>query len=383
MGRVLVLSLFFAIAAHAEISALYLTWYGDPTTTMAIQWHTQNEEPSDSVHLETLDGKWYELKGSHTFLDQILVHSLFLEHLDSDTEYSFRIGNDPTIYKFRTAPHILDKPIRFIVGGDVCCNCKLFRRMNKTVVENDPLFAVLGGDIAYAIHTAPFRTNSAPLRRWLSFLKDWKDQMKTHSNRLIPFVLVPGNHDIEPDNYELFFKLFAFPNKQLYRTLNFGSYLSLFLLDTGHFQPIEGRQTLWLEEALEEVANIPYRFAIYHQSAYPSYYPYHGAVAKKIRSHWAPLFEKHGILAAFENHNHAYKRTYPIKANQIDKHGVVYLGDGSWGAAPRNTNDAWYLDKKARKNAVFLVELTAKEAHIKALDLFNTLFDELKLNPIH
>ena len=166
--------------------------------------------------------------------------------------------------------------------------------------------------------------------------------MTTKEGRLIPFLIVPGNHDILPDHYELFFTLFAFPQKQLYRSMQFGNYLTLFLLDTGHFQPVEGRQTVFLKKALAAAANIPYKFAVYHEAAYPSYYPYNGITPKKIRTHWVPLFEEYHLTAAFENHNHAYKRTYPIKANQIDPDGVTYFGDGSWGVTPRGPSDQWY-----------------------------------------
>lgn len=366
-------------ALNAEISALYLSWYGDPTTTMTIQWHTHENEIGDAISLKSLDDTWYSYDGEHTQIDQLLVHKVTLSHLDPNTEYSFKIGNDPKIYRFRTAPADLAEPLRFVIGGDIYGNTKLFRRMCKTVLENNPHFAVLGGDIAYALTIHPFR--SSALRRWVAFLKDWKDSMITADGRVIPFLIVPGNHDISTDNYDLFFSLFAFPQKQLYRSVDFGSYLSLILLDSGHFQPIEGRQTLWLEKTLAARTDIPFRFAVYHEAAYPSFYPYHGLTPKKIRTHWAPLFEKFNLLAAFENHNHAYKRTFPIKANQVDPDGILYIGDGSWGVTPRKTHDLWYLAHRSRKNSVLLVELTATEATINAIDMFNSSLDTLTIHP--
>lgn len=365
------------ISLFAEISALYLSWYADPTRTMTIQWHTCLEEYGDRVFIKKSENSWEPMDGEHTALDHILIHKVSLDSLNPGTEYFFRIGENPKVYSFKTAPDTLDEPLRFVIGGDVYANTKLFRRMSQTVMENDPHFAVLGGDIAYALTIHPFR--SSVLRRWLAFLKDWKETMISPEGKIVPFVIVPGNHDIAPDKYDIFFSLFAFPQKQLYRTLDFGSYLTLFLLDTGHFHPIEGRQTLWLEKALSSSSSIPYRFAIYHEAAYPSFYPYHGLIPKKIRTLWTPLFEKYNLLAAFENHNHAFKRTHPIKANQIDPQGVIYLGDGGWGAIPRRTNDLWYLAKRSRKNSVLLIELTAQKATIRALDLLNHPLDEISL----
>ncbi len=373
------LFLFPFLSLQAEITALYLSWYTDPTTSMAIQWHTSQVEISDTLFLKTLNGDWKAVDGEHLHLDRIIIHKVSLEHLNPDSEYSFRIGTDPKIYRFRTAPRKLDRPFRFIIGGDVYANTKLFRRMSKTVLEHDPHFAILNGDIAYALTSHPFR--SSALRRWASFLKDWKDFMTSSDGRLIPFLIIPGSGDISPDNYELFFSLFAFPQKQLYRAIDFGSYLSLILLDTGNFQPVEKRQTLWLDKTLAARSSIPYCFAIYHEAAYPSFYPYYSAVPKKIRTHWVPLFEKYHLLAAFENCDHAFKRTYPIKAGQIDPTGVTYLGDGGWGGSPhKTTNYLWYLAKKARKNSILLVELTPTEATISALDLFNNFLDTVSLN---
>lgn len=363
----------------ADLSALYLSWYGDPTSTMTIQWHSLPEEIGDTISLKSLDDGWHSVDGEHIEMDGILVHKVSLTNLDPGMEYSFRIGTDSKIYRFRTAPDQLNEPLRFVIGGDIYGSTKIFRRMCKTVVENDPLFAVLGGDIAYAINIHPFR--SSALRRWVAFLRDWKDHMITPSGRIIPFLIVPGNHDIAPDNYELFFSLFAFPQKQLYRAVDFGSYLSLILLDTAHFQPIEGRQTLWLDKALSARTSIPYRFAVYHEAAYPSFKPYHGTIPKKIRTHWVPLFENYNLSAAFENHNHTYKKTYPIKDNQIDPDGIIYIGDGAWGVPSRKTNDLWYLAKRSRKNNVLLISLTEQEATIQAIDMLNAPFDTTIITP--
>lgn len=363
----------------AEISALYLSWYADPTTTMTIQWHTPPEELGDTILLQNAQGDWKEIKGEHTSLTEVLIHKVSLNDLNPNQEYLFRIGNDSIIYRFQTAPSNLNEPLRFVIGGDIYASKKLFRRMAQTVMENDPHFVVLGGDIAYAITINPFQSKG--LRRWLSFFKDWKEAMITPEGRITPFLIVPGNHDVAPDDYELFFQLFAFPKKQLYRAIDFGSYLTLYLLDTGHFQPIDGQQPYWLEKALSTRGKIPYQFAVYHEGAYPSHYPYDGEIPKKIRAHWVPLFEKYHLQAAFENHSHTYKRTHPIKANQINPEGVIYIGDGAWGTSPRKTNDAWYLAKRNRKNNVLLVELTTEKATIHALDRLNQPIDEITILP--
>ena len=375
---VLILALFAGRLA-ADALALYLTWYGDPSTTMAIQWHTPLSEESDEIQLHSSSRDWKKAIGTHLELGDRLVHKVLLEKLTPDTEYSFRLGDNPAIYKFRTAPKTLNGSLRFCIGGDFYQTPDLFRKMCRIVSNKDPLFVVLGGDIAYAVNKNPFRLRSTPKKQWFSFLQEWKEEMISPEGQVIPFLIVPGNHDISPDDSELFFALFSFPKKQLYRAIDFGNYLSLLLLDSDIFEPIEGTQTEWLESALRSRSQIPFRFAVYHLSAYPSVYPYAAEIPLKIRTYWCPLFDKYRLPAAFENHNHAYKRTFPIRGNKVDDSGVIYLGDGCWGALPRVTKNAWYLEKHERKNNAFLIELTPTSAKIEAVGLQGEIIDSLQI----
>jgi hypothetical protein len=50
--------------------------------------------------------------------------------------------------------------------------------------------------------------------------------------------------------------------------LDFGSYLSIILLDSQHTHPIEGAQTHWLFHTLEKRQHIPHKFALYQGSEY-------------------------------------------------------------------------------------------------------------------
>jgi 3',5'-cyclic AMP phosphodiesterase CpdA len=363
-------------SASERITALYLSWYDNPTTTMTIQWHSDLEE--DAIHYQRTDGQKVTHLGAHHLFpnENIFIHSTTLTALEPDTEYTFQINDESLSYTFRTAPASLSSPLRFIIGGDLYLSPKLFRKMSKTLLKLDPLFAVLGGDLAYAIGHFCW---SSPSRRWRNFLADWKETLIGPNNRLIPFLVVPGNHDIAPDHYELFFSLFAFPQKELYRAVDFGSYLSLILLDTGHFQPIEGRQTLWLKTTLASRNLTPYLFTIYHIGAYPSHYPYDGETPKKIRGNWCPLFDQYGVQAAFEHHSHTYKKTYPLKAEARDREGVLYFGDGCWGVPPRKTFDRWYLDKRARGNNAYFIELNSQSALIKAVGLNGEILDETEI----
>ena len=102
-------------------------------------------------------------------------------------------------------------------------------------------------------------------------------------------------------------------------------------------------------------------FALYHVPAYPSVRYFRLPESCAIRRHWVPLFERYSVNAAFENHDHAYKRTHPLLGDSIDPKGVVYFGDGSWGATPRIPKRAartTYLAKTKSRRQYLLVELS-------------------------
>lgn len=375
MGRYLLLILWIA-TAYAETTAVYLTWYDDPTRTMAIHWLTREDDHRDVLNLGTT-----LITGAHHAIEERVVHYALLKDLTPDTEYTFTIGEDPEEFRFLTAPATLTHPVKFIVGGDVYGVKKIFRQMNQVVVAQDPLFAAVGGDLAYALFEGPIRTQRRSMRRWVSFLEAWSRELRTEEGRLIPLLPVAGNHDITPFNHDLMFDFFTFSEARLYRTLDFGKYLSLYLLDTGHLDPIQGAQTEWLAEALQSRAAISHQFPIYHIAAYPSHYPFEAEASEQIRTFWCPLFEQYSLPVAFEHHNHCYKKTYPIKEGKIDPAGVFYLGDGAWGTEPRHTYNRWYLKKRSRKNNVYLVELKSPtEATVIALDLKGQVLDEMTIS---
>ncbi len=389
------LSLVFSLTAYASSpSILYLTWTHDPATTMTIQWHSNKEELQTVVLFHCLgETQWHSKEGMFNSLHSTnyIVHTVELDQLKPGTDYEFKFPNKTGSYQFRTMPEELDRPIRFAIGGDAYFYLNTFRKMCAQIAAQDPDFVVVGGDIAYTNgRRSVFQTKNWEINRWRAFLREWKLQMVAKDGRMIPLVPVIGNHDVkgsqkDPSYNELYFyELFTFPNKDVpYRSLDFGSYLSLILLDTGHTCPIEGKQTQWLADALAERENSSYKFAAYHIGAYPSVYPYTGSTPRKIRENWCSIFEQYHLNGAFEHHCHAYKRTPPIKQEKVDPNGVVYFGDGSWGVSPRKIKNAkmWYMLKAERENAAFLITLDQHMGAVKALSIEGKIIDSAVTYP--
>ena len=134
---------------------------------------------------------------------------------------------------------------------------------NHVAAAQSPSFVVLGGDIAYENAKSP--------AVFLQFLKNYSRDLRDDQQRLIPLLGCMGNHEVKggygrtraeaPFFYSVFDGLFS---ETGYATLDFGDYLSLVLLDSGHTSPIEGAQTDWLEKTLKEREDFPTVFVYNH-----------------------------------------------------------------------------------------------------------------------
>jgi len=381
--------------------ALYLTWQRDPTTTMTIHWHTEGEVGTAALQYGPIDGGTKQTVFADSkpmvYSDRI-VQTVELTDLDPDTVYQFRVivdesNNSSPNYLFRTMPTTTEKPIRIALGGDVLHRREWMEEVSREAARFDPHFIVWGGDLAYA------DGREDRVDRWYTFFDVMLDTLITNEGRVIPVIFGIGNHEIVGgyywragrgrDSYEdtdayreeiapYYYNLFAFPGHPGYGVLDFGDYMSIILLDTDHSGPVEGTQTEWLAKILADRAHVPNIFPVYHVPAYPSVRSYDGRTSVSIREHWMPLFERHGVELAFENHDHAYKRTVPTLRGREDATGIVYVGDGAWGVGerdPRSPSEEWYLEVSMSMRHLILLSLQNDFRDMKTISREGELID--------
>ncbi len=371
-----------AIAKSAEIApfqpnTLFLTWQRDPTTTMTIQWiGTMGETADTSVSYSTSKNLRWQTQPTTPKpypMTDMKVFRAELTDLTPDTDYQFRIGKLSPTYRFRTMPAKATNAIQFISGGDCGVNTHTIAN-NIQAARQDPMFAVVGGDLAYE--------NGKSVEINLAFLKNYSKHMVARDGRLIPMLACIGNHEVDggykkprakaPFFYALFDGLFRDTG---FATLDFGDYLSLVLLDSGHTSPIGGDQADWLEHTLKNRVDNPNVFVVNHVPAYPSFRRALGVAGKEgtgeaNRKHWVPLFEKYRVPVVLEHHDHTFKRTKPLLEGYADKNGVLYLGDGSWGRlrTPYPPEQLGYLAASSRDYHLSLHRIQGEERFHLALD---------------
>lgn len=382
----------------SEPVALYLTWQRDPTTTMTIDWHTRgtrgDERATDFAYRPADAQTWQHADDepatfAFPWSDNRFIHRVEMRNLQPDTEYVFRPGASVRTYRFRTMPADLTEPIRIVIGGDTMHHKAWMQRMNRRAAEHAPHFIVWGGDLAYG--DAEPRSAS----RWVAWFDAVTRTLIDEDGRVIPIVVSLGNHDVRngywrrdrsPTDAErrrqapYFFTFFAFPHLPGYGVLDFGDYLSLVILDTDHVNPIAGRQTSWLAETLAQRQAVPHILPVYHVTAYPSAKSYTAPTSRRVREHFSPLFEQHRLPLAFENNDHTYKRTVPIRSEQPAEsgEGVVYIGDGAWGVRTREVYDpqaTWYLEEARGTQHFLLITLDREQARVQAIDPQGDIID--------
>lgn len=317
---------------------MFLTWQRDPTTTMTVQWvgasgNADELKVTCSPHGKDQWSTGVAPKTRDYPMTNLRIYRAELTDLTPGTEYEFKVGQSKP-FRFRSMPAKATDSFQFISGGD-CGVGPAAVAGNILAAKQDPMFALIGGDLGY--------DNGTRLEASLKFVRNYAKHMIDSQKRLIPLVVCIGNHEVRGGynasrkDGTFFFALFdcLFPERT-FATLDFGDYLSLVLLDTGHVAPIPGEQTDWLDRALAERVDRPHLIAVNHVPAYPSFRPpregdrYEGTGALN-RKHWVPLFEKHNVDFVLEHHDHTFKRTHPLKDGLIDPNGILYLGDGSWG----------------------------------------------------
>jgi hypothetical protein len=380
------LALFTALAADEPI-AVYLTVQHPPEHAITLCWIEKGPaKPQEIKYRQAGKDDWYAVSVSPQPLSFRSAHQLYfaeLESLSPDERYEFILPHHADSYFFRTLPASLKRPVKLIVGGDVYHDeIEIVEAMNRIAASQQPDVAIVGGDIAYAGSKVSFFRDEGG--RWLLFLKTWSETMVRPDGTLIPIIPVIGNHDVNgrfaqtPQQAQLFY--FFFPCVEgKYRQLCLGNFLSLWLLDSGHTHAVAGEQTRWLAETLKQWAHVPFKFAIYHVPAYPSVRNFSNEKSATVRNFWTPLFEAFRITAAFEHHDHAYKRTHLIRDGKQDPQGILYLGDGAWGVdcprRPRSPMHSWYLAHSEQTRHVILVTLMGSKATFQALNSKGEVFD--------
>jgi acid phosphatase type 7 len=360
-GLIFLLILLFVFPVYGQVlynktqpRQVVLTWQQDPSTTMTITWRTDERGENNILRYadkpdarprnwKTLEAKTFTFEETSAWL-----HTVELQNLKPGQHYYVEIPHPthPDKFHFITMPDEKNRrELVFLVGGDSRTRRDVRREMNVLAARENPDFVIFDGD---------FISTALNEGQWDDWFDDWHEQMITANGRRIPVVPAIGNHEVDGSYLQprekapFYLKRFVAPEPRNYYVLSFGPDLVVVTLDSDHLTEIT-QQSEWLDKTLQAHRDTRWKVVQYHVAAWPSVRDFDGAIPQKIRTHWIPLFEKHNVDLVIEAHDHAYKKTVPIRNNQQDNdRGIIYIGDGGWGAPVRETKNAedfWWLDE--------------------------------------
>jgi hypothetical protein len=182
---------------------------------------------------------------------------------------------------------------------------------------------------------------------------DWENSIDI-DGRITPLIVTRGNHE---HSNKVLVSLFDVPHKKVfYNTVFGGNLLNLVSLNS-EIQKV-GPQKIFLRNTLAEHASFQWQIIQYHRPVRA-----HVASKKEMQTQYknfVPLFEKHkNVRLCLENDSHTWKVTWPIVSSKEadadegfrrdDARGIVYAGEGTWGAPLRAADDkkSWTRDAEA------------------------------------
>ena len=274
----------------------YLSWAGDPNTTMTVSWTTAAAKPS-----------WVEYApaGEQAFKEaadpsDTHFHHVTIKGLKPDTDYVYRVRVlGAETHTFRTAP---EQPadFSFVVYGDnrpwggITRHAAVIRAMKRADGKANFRFLINIGDLV---------ENPGPGYgwQWYVFLKHIAPFAATR-----PYLISLGNHEARgtTEHYE---KYFDFGTNDFWYSLDYAGVHFVFL-STQHDSAPESEQYQWLVADLEAHAPASRFTVVSLHKPLLSYDPREGYRKNdERRAHLAPVFERCGVDIVFAGHVHAYE----------------------------------------------------------------------------
>lgn len=289
----------------------------------------------------------YNYTENNIFYNSKYIYTGILYNLKQNTDYYYRCSNN-NIISFKTLSE--HKTLFIGVVGDLG-QTNYSKLVVHNITENKKLSMILyTGDLSYALNNQT---------KWDTF-----GELIEKSASKIPWMITPGNHEIEYSKnnsiYLAFEKRYRMPeikpaqfNNTLIKTstsnpklflsdYNFGNafysfnsgYVHIISLNSYSRSDLYSKQYKWLEKDLKKInrEKTPWVFVIMHVPWYSSQFNIKDTLQYTyMRDYIEPLLYKYSINIVFAGHKHIYERTYKIYKNKVNKNGIIYITTGNGG----------------------------------------------------
>lgn len=348
----------------------YLTWAGDPSTTMVISYETPR-----TVSTTVFWGTNKSTFNVNTTTN-LRIHQINLTGLEPNTLYYYKINSTEITcyymnkyYSFRTGLNQTEAgAFRFAVYGDnqlTTFGRSEHQRIVDRVATHDPDFIINTGDMV---------ADSSDLVNWDRLFYELRNLASRK-----PFMASIGNHELYegniPDYGANFRKFFAYEGVEDYYSFNYSNVCFLALNVSTDEHRITAAERTWLNETLfmaNSSSDIDWIIVYFHVPLYSS--GGHGNNQHHIDD-YAQILKDYEVDIVFQGHDHHYERM------NID--GTHFFVNGGGGGIldfflPWYGTRSWSQYKLIAYHYL-IIDVDGKNLNIQAIRVDGFVFDEIHL----
>jgi hypothetical protein len=252
-------------------------------------------------------------------------HRALATGLEPDTVYAYALGDgSPGGWSpwrsVRTAPG-RSKAVRFLYLGDPQTGLEAWGKLLQHALERNPDagFLLIAGDL---VDRGNERTN------WDHFFL----RAAGVFDRL-PMMPCAGNHDYLDRGPRLYRAFFSLPENGpegvapglVYSFEYADAFIAVLDSTSALYEPATARrQADWLDARLART-RASWKFVMFHHPVYASHPT---RESPSLRAAWEPVFDRHHVDLVLQGHDHAYLRSYPMRAGHrvaSPAEGTVYV----------------------------------------------------------
>lgn len=366
-----------------------LTWSGDPTTSQAVTWRTDDNTKESFLEVALADpspdfpSKSKRIKSTTSFLKVGNVaanyHTVEIDSLLPGTMYAYRVGKEKfwsEWFQFTTAPEG-NVPFSFVYFGDAQNNLKsMWSRVIRQAYSNMP-------EVAFMLHAGDLINRTHSDQEW----GEWY-YAGSFINGMIPSVSTPGNHEYnknEKGELELdvhWRETFNLPlngPEGLEETVYYFDYGDCRFVSLNSQEIILNKesgkiQAAWLDKVLAESDKMWTIITFHH----PIFSSKDGRDNTEFRKVFRPIFDKYKVDLVLQGHDHTYGRGNNIPVgltNTAKDAGTMYVVSVSGPKMYNLTMDKW-MDRAASNTQLYqIISINGNKLSFEAYTATGKLYD--------
>ncbi|HEY4391473.1 MAG TPA: metallophosphoesterase family protein [Paenibacillus sp.] len=373
---------------HAvQPKSLVTTFKGDPGTSRAFTWYTEDENPTALLQIaEGTDSSALKGKDVITYQAESAVidigsgqpnssHKVEISGLTPGLSYIYRVGNGSKggwskAHTFFTEAENVEE-FTFINVADsqgvTRTDFELWGKTLDTALSNFP-------QTSFIVHNGDLTESTGDEQAWNDFFAVTDKLVPS-----IPLMPVTGNHDQVDGDASRYLAHFNLPDQGAEGSLPG----TVYSYDYGeaHFVVLNtesniDEQTEWLREDLNRNTK-RWTIVAIHRPLYG------GNRYKKIEA-WSKVFDEYDVDLVLQGHNHEYSRSYPIQDGKIvrEGEGTVYVTTNASGQKfNEKKQDQFYhaVHFQNYKQMYAAITVTKNSLTYEAYDIEGHRLDEFEL----